>query len=328
MSRGRGDPKRGTPGSCPPSAPLPPGCGSSARGSRRRRCPGRRPRGRPGFYRCGRSGVGREGERGRHRPRVPPPSVSLPGLSRAASSGGGEGHGRRHSRSRCPRSCPRIWSRCRWRTWAGRSTAGRAPGSWSPRDTHPSTLSPATRLERDRAPPCPYRVLCRAAAARRHHGVAPWGKRGRGETGTRLAPQCRAAPSPCLTRDGVGVVVPGLLRDVEDSGGHRPGPARQLAVLGEGGRIQPRSTALPCRAQLPDPITSPGTSPLPQNPSTTPEPPITPRPSPSPQDQVPIAVLSPHRHPWPRSPGRIRPRSPRRLPPSQRRCFLINFQAL
>lgn len=174
---GTGGPGEGHPRELPPPlpAPLPPGCGSSARGSRRRRCPGRRPRGHPGFYRCGRSGVGREGERGRHRPRVRPPLVSLPGLSRAASSGGGEGRGRCHSRSRCPRSCPRIWSRCRWRTWAGRSTAGRVPGSWSPRDAHPGAPSPATIRERDRDPPCPppYRVLCR------HAGITGWHRGGR-----------------------------------------------------------------------------------------------------------------------------------------------------
>lgn len=196
-----------------------------------------------------------------------------------------------------------------------------------PEGRPPRRPLPSHNTGKGPGPPVPPSLPC-TLQARRHHGVAPWGKRGRGETGTRLAPQCRAAPSPCLTRDGVGVVVPGFLRDVEDSGGHRPGPARQLAVLGEGGRIQPRSTTLPCRHSSRTPIASPGTSPLPQNPSTTPEPPLTPRPSPSPQDQVPIAVLSPHGHPWPHSPGRIWPRSPRRLPPSQRRCFLINFQAL
>lgn len=43
-----------------------------------------------------------------------------------------------------------------------------------------------------------------------------------------------ARPQPCpgLTSDGVGVVVPGLLRDVEDAGGHRPCPARQFAAGG------------------------------------------------------------------------------------------------
>lgn len=58
---------------------------------------------------------------------------------------------------------------------------------------------------------------------------------------------------PGLTSDGVGVVVPGLLRDVEDAGGHRPCPAWQFAAGDHGGRqggstegrIWPAGTALP-----------------------------------------------------------------------------------
>lgn len=178
MSWGRGDPERGTPGSCPP------------------------PRSQPRYLQAAVVALGdlvegdvQEGDlvvaqdfiavedlgwAGRVRGVgtgcvCPPPSVSLSGLSRAASSGGGEGCGQCHSRSRCPRSCPRIWSRCRWRTWAGRSTAGRAPGSWSPRDAHPGAPSPATIRERDRDPPCPppYRVLCR------HAGIMGWHRGGR-----------------------------------------------------------------------------------------------------------------------------------------------------
>lgn len=40
----------------------------------------------------------------------------------------------------------------------------------------------------------------------------------------------RATPCPWLTCDGVGVVVPSLLSDVEDAGGHCPCPAWQFAV--------------------------------------------------------------------------------------------------
>lgn len=137
--------------------------------------------------------------------RVCPPSVSLPGLSRAASSGGREGHGRCHSRSRCPRSCPRIWSRCRWRTWAGRSTAGRAPGSWSPRDAHPGAPSPATRRERDRVPPCPLLTVY-SAGTPRHAGITGWhrgGKEGEVRPGhgwprSAVRPRPRARVSPVM----------------------------------------------------------------------------------------------------------------------------------
>lgn len=44
------------------------------------------------------------------------------------------------------------------------------------------------------------------------------------------APLPASTPCPGLTGDGVGVVVPGLLCDVEDAGGHRPCPAWQFAV--------------------------------------------------------------------------------------------------
>lgn len=147
-------------------AVLPPGCGSNAQGSRRRRCPGRRPRGRPGFYRCRRSGEGREAKKRwprRGTAHVSPP-MSSPDLSCCADS-----------RSRCPRSCPRTWFRCRWRTWAGRNTAGSdrqlalrdacsharpkghpprgiptSTGCPAPRDTRPrGTTSPRTPTSRD-----------------------------------------------------------------------------------------------------------------------------------------------------------------------------------
>lgn len=140
-----------------------------------------------------------------------------------------------------------------------------------PKDTHPQkcppgTPIPATCWGRGHVIPC-HLLTVYSAGTPWHSGITAWhhrvmsqGREGAVRPGAapaappplgrhRVPRGARPTPCPGLTCDGVGVVVPGLLGDVEDAGGHCPCPARQFAVGTVSGHPLRTGATQPCSAK-------------------------------------------------------------------------------